>query len=64
MMEAVDTGLRDYNCFPARRSPFAVTRDRRQPSCGEQVRKYGVHYATLVEDEDPLKSWEGTFLAE
>jgi hypothetical protein len=33
-------------------------------SCGEQVQMCGVHYATLVEDEDSPKSWEGTFLTE
>jgi hypothetical protein len=33
-------------------------------ACGEQVRIYGVRYATLVEDEDPPKFQEGTFLTE
>lgn len=39
-------------------------RDRRQPSCGEQARLYAAHYATLIEDEDHPKFWEGTFLTE
>jgi hypothetical protein len=57
---------RDYNCFPARRSPSAVKlpRPTAGPSCGKQVRIYGVHYATLIEDENPLKSLEDTFLTE
>lgn len=66
MQAVVDRLQRDYNCFPARRSPSAVKlpRPTTGPSCGEQVRIYGVHYATLIEDENPLKSLEDTFLTE